>query len=228
MNLTYDYLMQRYEKVDYEYSMNIKGKNATTFEDSLIYKNDIETILKGKFDNIRFSFEEGKEKVSSLRTHFSATDYENTIEMINRFISLSNLYISWIEDTNKQIEVASKAAYEEYCMEFDTYEELYQRNKSNLDRSIEDYNDIKTELINLKENKKETKEKINNYSGGDPILYNKWQSDLRDLIDEIGGKESVQETLLENMEHFIVKMENACQQLNDKLEIALKKGTAAQ
>ena len=228
MNAKIDALFSDYCSILDDYRLNINEKNATNFEDSLICKNDIETILKGKFDNIRFSFEEGKEKVSSLKKHFSATDYENTIEMINRFISLSNSYISLIEDTNKQIEVASKAAYEEYCMEFDTYEELYQRNKSSLDRRIEDYNDINTELINLKENKKETKEKINNYSGGDPILYNKLQSDLRDLIDKIGDKESVQETLLENMEHFIVKMENACQQLNDKLEIALKKGTAAQ
>lgn len=191
-------------------------KKATAFEDSLIYKNDIETILKGKFDNIRFSFEEGKEKVSSLKKHFSETDYENTIEMINSFILLSNSYISWIEDTNKQIEVASKAAYEEYCKEFKEYDDKW--------NEIKDF----------------TNDHFSKYDYFNQTLNEKKDS-LNFAIATNADPETI-ETLKEDCERQEFKVEGALNTISDDIRIlleynaklidllnkALRKGTAAQ
>lgn len=211
MNAKIDALFSDYCSILDDYRLNINEKNATNFEDSLICKNDIETILKGKFDNIRFSFEEGKEKVSSLKKHFSATDYENTIEMINRFISLSNSYISLIEDTNKQIEVASKAAYEEYCKEFKNYQDDYLHYVDVINAGFALCDNCTEKLRDLQEKR--------NLSTGQFIVPNS-------LLSEIEEYENIRASAYNSLVTNMSQIRKDCRELKRILEIALKKGTA--
>ena len=195
---------------------DIIQQKATAFVDSLIYKNDIETILKGKFDNIRYCFETGKYNVSSLRTHFSATDFENVIEMINRFMSLSNLYISWIEDTNKQIEVASEAAYEEYCNEFKEDNDIWNEINGFAEDHFSQYDDLNQTL--------EKKKNSLNFA----IATNADPETIETLKEDCERQEFKVEGALNTISDDIRILLEYNAKLIDLLNKALRKGTAAQ
>ena len=209
--MTYYELVTQYYAIDNDYIKNIKGRNATTFEDSLICENDIHRILNDKFDKIISCFESGQTMVADLKQHFSTTDYENTVEMIENFKLISESYISWIQDINITIKKASNLAYQEYDMNFKEIEKDYLFHKDQAYGGFVVYDSYARKIKNI--------ENQLNVEG----ISNELQSELDSKKSQY---ESIQSNILETVQDHIGKMAGCCSELEDLLENALEKVAA--
>ena len=211
MSYSYDQLKWAYEYVEEEYCDKIQDKNATTFEDSLICENDIHRILNDKFDKIISCFETGQTMVADLKQHFSTTDYENTVEMIENFKLISESYISSIQDINFTIRKASDLAYQEYDMNFKEIEKDYLFHKDQAYGGFVVYDSYARKIKNI--------ENQLNVEG----ISNELQSELDSKKSQY---ESIQSNILETVQDHIGKMAGCCSELEDLLENALEKVAA--
>ena len=125
---------------------DIIQKKATNFEESLIYKNDIETILNGKFVKILDSFFNGRNKVSSLKVKFSESRYSNIFDSIQDFCKVSYGYYLAIDNLNTNIKNCSMEAYKLYCTEFDDVDKKWNEIKEYANSHFSKYDDCNKTL----------------------------------------------------------------------------------
>lgn len=206
MNYTFNNLVKQYENIDYEYSMNIKGKNATTFSDSYIYQNDIMNI-KSKFFDICVSNDELRNAVADLNFD-TYTTFNNIIDYKNVLYSKLCEFNSYILEVCENLEKASEEAYEEYYMNFKNNEKDYLFYKDQAYGAIVIYNSY-----NAKINDKETQ--INVEATSDERK--------EELRKEINEHKDMQKNILETFQNNISKMAEYYSKLKELLDEALKK-----
>ena len=222
MNYTFNNLVKQYENIDYEYSMNIKGKNATTFSDSYIYQNDIMNI-KSKFFDICVSNDELRNAVADLNFD-TYTTFNNIIDYKNVLYSKLCEFNSYILEVCENLETASKEAFTEYCQEFTTLENKYDLNKR-VFNSKSDLFSTNSETITTKEGEiDKLRRRIDSYQGGgDPSVLSNLKSKIHYLEIDISDLKGQNESHLLFMEWHLSKMKEASEGLKTLLDEALKK-----
>lgn len=223
--MTYYELVTQYYAIDNDYIKNIKGRNATTFEESYIYQNDIIEILEGNFYKVSRSVIDGEVNVCSLKDKFSESRYPNIINSINKFSGLCwDIYLE-LNDLNVKIKKCSLAAFNDYCQEFTTLENKYDLSKRIFGNKSESYCDNIDAISAKKSDINILQGKIDDYQGGGPIEYNSWNTKISTLEKEIDDLESENKSHLLFMEYHLRKMEDALDGLKTLLNEALRKTT---
>lgn len=224
--MNYDDLVTQYNKITHDYENNIEGRNATTFEESLIYKNDIENILNGKFVKILDSFFNGRNKVFSLKVKFSESRYSNIFDSIQDFCKVSYGYYLAIDNLNNNIKNCSMEAFNEYCQEFTTLKEEYNDSKSEFEKKSRLYLDNCRAISDKKSDIDNLQNKIDNYQGGEPIEFSNWNTKISTLKKEIFNLGGDNIGYLSDMQIHLSSMTYALSELQKLLNEALEKGTA--
>lgn len=223
--MNYDDLVTKYNAIDNDYIKNIKGRNATTFEESYIYQNDITEILSGNFYKVSRSVIEGEVNVCSLKDKFSESRYPNIINSINKFSGLCwDIYLE-LNDLNVKIKKCSLAAFNDYCQEFTTLENKYDLSKRVFDNKSKSYCGNIDTISDKKSDIDTLQKKIDNYQGGEPIELNNWKTKISTLENEINGLESENKSHLLFMEYHLSKMAEALDGLKILFNEALRKNT---
>ena len=208
----------------------IINNKANTFEESYIYQNDILNVKEQKFDNISVCFQALRNKVNYIKNSINReTEFNNIAVSLDNLISKFDMCIDTLQENSKKINLASKAAYEEYCQEFTTLENKYDLNKR-VFNSKSDLFSTNSETITTKEGEiDKLRRRIDSYQGGgDPSVLSNLKSKIHYLEIDISDLKGQNESHLLFMEYHLSKMKEASDELKRILEIALKKGTAAQ
>lgn len=141
-----DTLFKRYERAERDYLANIKDKNATTFEESSIYNNDI-NLVKNDFDKLATSINDLVGSVNSIKPNEER--FPNTCSDMRQLIKNLDGFKVYIDEVAAKIHDASLEAYQEFSTEFKhlTYE--YMTLTDGVDNSFQRYYSYKSEIASL-------------------------------------------------------------------------------
>ena len=207
-------LVENYRDVINRHTEIINNK-ANTFEESYIYQNDILNVKEQKFDNISVCFQALRNKVNYIKNSINReTEFNNIAVSLDNLISKFDMCIDTLQENSEKINLASKAAYEEYCKEFKEDDDIW--------------NEIKCF----------TNDHFSKYYDFNQTLY-KMENSLNFAIATNADPEKI-ETLEEDCERQEFKVEGALNTISDDIRIlleynaklidllnkALKKGTA--
>lgn len=206
--------------------IEIMNTKANTFEESYIYQNDILNVKEQKFDNILVCFQALRNKVNYIKNSINReTEFNNTAASLDNLVSKFDMCIDTLQENSKKINVASRAAFNDYCQEYTTLEKKYYFNERIYSNKINSYLDNNDTISDKKSEIDILQNKIDNYQYGETIELNNWKTKISTLENEINVLESENKSHLLFMEYHLSKMADALDGLKILFNEALRKTT---
>lgn len=192
----------------------IINNKANTFEESYIYQNDILNVKEQKFDNISVCFQALRNKVNYIKNSINReTEFNNIAVSLDNLISKFDMCIDTLQENSKKINLASKAAFEEYLTDFKTVNDEWVEKQQETNNLFTQHDDLNKSL-NRKKNSLYRAQLDMNTTEVELL-----KSECATLEDDLNEK-------LNNISSSLRYLKNNNDKLGVLLDEALKKGTA--
>ena len=141
-----DTLFKRYECAERDYLANIKDKNATTFEESSIYNNDI-NLVKNDFDKLATSINDLVGSVNSIKPNEER--FPNTCSDMRQLIKNLDGFKVNIDEISENIYIASSEVFQNLKNDFLFASFGCESTSGLLDKQFNQYNTYSKQLAAL-------------------------------------------------------------------------------
>ena len=209
MNNNINHLREIYAQIINDHTEIIQ-KMATTLEESFIYQND--TNIYNKFYDICESNSLLSDKIGAINFNKSTT-FNHIIDDKDELYNRLHQFNSYILEVCDKIKTATQSAYEEYCTEFKKYQDDYLYCVDIINAGFELCDNCTDELRILNGERA-------SYIGNEIVPDT--------LLSEIEEYENIRAKGYNALVTNVSRIRKDCNELKRILEIALKKGTAAQ